>query len=248
MQTDARLGIGVVIPAYNEGENIVALVQAVRNAMPAATIVVVDDSPNDITVQVLRTAAISSLSCIHRTTKGGRGSAVIEGVAYLRGKGCDVVVEMDADFSHPPTQIPALIDHLAKHRLDLVIAARYLPESAIKNWPLSRRIFSKCSNWLTRYLLEVPVSDYTNGFRVYSARACDIITAECGRRGTGFIPLSEILVSIYYRGLSVGEVPTVFVNRVRGESSLNMKEIKNALIGLRKIYQLKKELQKQTSA
>jgi dolichol-phosphate mannosyltransferase len=149
---------------------------------------------------------------------------------------------MDADFSHPPQQIPELVRFAEERDADLVIASRYLPESRISNWPLSRRIFSRLSNFLARRVLSVPVRDYTNGFRCYSRRATELIVATCGSRGSGFIALSEILVSIYYRGMRVVETPTHFVNRVRGQSSLNRREIANALHGLFKIYGLKREL------
>jgi hypothetical protein len=86
------------------------------------------------------------------------------------------------------------------------------------------------------------VSDYTNGYRLYSRRAAEIVHAHCGRLGRGFIPLSEILVQLYYRGLKVGETPTTFTNRVRGESSLNRREIVDALVGLVRITRLKREL------
>lgn len=148
---------------------------------------------------------------------------------------------MDADFSHPPAQIPSILNRARTENLDLLIASRYLNESQILNWPLSRKIFSKCSNILAKVLLRIPVNDYTNGYRYYSQNAAALITKTC-KRGKGFIALSEILVTVYYSGLKIGEIPTTFVNRVRGESSLNHKEISNALVGLFKIYRLKREL------
>ena len=245
MEGTSHGNVGIVIPSYNESDNIVPLIEEIVRYMPDALIVVVDDSLDLQTVAAVKTLRLPQVQVIHRHEKGGRGSAIIEGIRWLRGKECGIIVEMDADFSHPPKQIPELVSYLQKKKLDLLIATRYLPESRVENWPFSRRIFSKCSNWLTRHTLQVPVSDYTNGFRVYSRAASDIIVEHCGHRGTGFIPLSEILVSIYYRGLLVGEVPTVFVNRVRGESSLNFREIKNALVGLWMIYALKQELKRQ---
>ncbi len=236
--------IGVVVPAFKEHESIVDLVSSVRKSVTDALIVVVDDSPDDKTVEALRTIRGPSLHVIHRTVKGGRGSAVIEGLRYLRSRNVDWAVEMDADFSHPPGQLPQLIEDAKSRKLDLLIASRYLPESQILNWPLTRRAFSLASNQLARFLLNVPISDYTNGYRVYSAKSIDVIVNECGRLGTGFIALSEILVNVYYRGLRVGEIPTKFVNRVRGESSVDSGEIKNALTGLIKIRSLKNRLQR----
>lgn len=233
---------GVVIPSYNEHECIAQLVGEIRKHVPDVEIVVVDDSPNEMTADALKPVLNERAHLIRRKTKGGRGTAVIEGVKFLLGREVDCVVEMDADFSHPPSQIPELVKKAGAENLDMLIASRYLPESQIKNWPLSRTVFSFCSNKLARAVLSVPVCDYTNGFRFYSRRAAELVAGTCGRLGTGFIALSEILVNLYYRGYKIGETPTVFVNRVRGESSMNSKEIKNALTGLFRIHGLKKEL------
>lgn len=236
--------IGVVIPAYKERENIRALIEDVLRYLPAARIALVDDSPDLATVRAVDELQGPSVSLIHRAEKGGRGSAVLDGLRLLLAQDCARFIEMDADFSHPPRQLPELLDVARERGLDLLIASRYLPESSIQNWPLSRRIFSRFSNLLARALLRIPVTDYTNGYRVYSRPAVEMVIATCGRLGTGFIALSEILVNLYYRGFRVGEVPTVFVNRARGESSLNSREISNALRGLARIYGLKKQLQR----
>lgn len=124
----------------------------------------------------------------------------------------------------------------------MIIASRYLPESRIVNWPLSRRVFSRAANILARSVLGVPIHDYTNGYRVYSRAAAEMIDRTCGRLGKGFIPLSEVLVNLYYGGFRIAEVPSLFVNRSRGESSVTFWEIRNALVGLFKIYGLKREL------
>ena len=135
-----------------------------------------------------------------------------------------------------------MIKQAEEEKLDLLIASRYLRESKILNWPLSRRIFSKCANFLARIVLQVPVHDYTNGFRLYSKSAAVELVQTCGKLGSGFIALSEILVNLYYRKYAIREVSTIFVNRIRGESSLSRKEIWNALMGLKRIYQLKRQL------
>ena len=114
-----------------------------------------------------------------------------------------------------------------------------MKESKIVNWPISRRIFSFLANKLARLLLGVPISDYTNGYRIYSRSAVKHIVKNCGRIGDGFIILSEILVELYFNNFKIGETKSIFVNRVRGESSVNLKEIFKSLIGLLKIYKLK---------
>ena len=236
--------IAVVIPAYGESENIVGLCQEILTHYNHAVILIVDDSPDNLTVYAIKLFYHPQVSVIHRDLKGGRGSAVLFGISqYINGP-YDYFLEIDADFSHPPAQIPELVTQAENENLDLLIASRYLGDSKILNWPLSRRIFSKCANFLAKTLLQVPVNDYTNGFRLYSKKAAVELVQTCGRLGSGFIALSEILVNLYYRQYIIGEVPTVFVNRIRGESSLSRKEVWNALIGLKRIYQLKKRLSK----
>lgn len=234
--------IGIVIPAYNESENLKNLSLDILKYTPDAQILIVDDSPDLKSVQIIQEMKHPQVNISKRNTKGGRGSAVIAGLNEMMTKDFEYIIEMDADFSHPPSQIPELIDYVTNNKIDLLIASRYLPKSSILNWPISRRLFSKCANLLAKFLLRVPVSDYTNGYRVYSNKAANNIVETCGKLGTGFIALSEILVNVHYRGFKVSEVATVFTNRIRGESSLSMKEIWNALVGLNKIYKLKREL------
>ena len=239
--------VGIVIPTYNEGATFSQLLEAVRKQVPGAKIVVVDDSVTLETVEAVKAFAAHDnlVQVIHRDSKGGRGSAILVGLKKLADLGCTTFLEMDADFSHPPEQIPELISTLRDRHLDLLIGSRYLPQSAIVNWPLTRRVFSKCSNFLARFMLGIPIHDYTNGYRCYSSRAVAKILSTCGVYGKGFIALSEILVNIYYSGekMQVGEIPTRFINRVRGESSVNHREITNALVGLFQIYGLKRKLQ-----
>lgn len=236
--------IAVVIPAYGESANIVALCKEILAHYSNADILIVDDSPDYLSVEAIENFAHPQIRIVHRDAKGGRGSAVIFGISQCVSGPYDYFLEIDADFSHPPAQIPALIKQAEEEKLDLLIASRYLRDSQILNWPLSRRIFSKCANFLTRAVLQVPVHDYTNGFRLYSKSAAVELVQTCGKLGSGFIALSEILVNLYYRKYAIGEVSTIFVNRIRGESSVSRKEILNALMGLQRIYQLKRQLSK----
>jgi dolichol-phosphate mannosyltransferase len=236
--------LGIVIPAYREEENIVRLCSEISRIVPAARILVVDDSPSELSVIAIREAAIPNVEIIHRKVKSGRGSAVLFGIARILESEVDFILEMDADFSHPPEQILQLISKAQESNCDLLIASRYLKESEILGWPISRRIFSFAANKLARFCLKVPVKDYTNGYRMYSVQAARELITSCGRLGDGFIILSEVLVNLYYREFKVCEVPTVFVNRVRGISSLGHKEIVSAALGLIKITKLRFQLSK----
>lgn len=241
------MNIGVVIPCYREDLTIARLVGALRALLPSAWIVVVDDSPDDATGAAVSSVADARVQYVHRTEKGGRGSAVLVGLRFLvEQEDIDTFIEMDADFSHDPGEIPRLASTLKERGADLVIGSRYIAQSEIHQWPVGRHVFSACSNWLARKVLEVPVADYTNGFRCYSRRAADLVSKECGRYGKGFISLSETLVNLHFRGFTIVEVPTRFVNRVRGESSLTKEEVTNALRGLWMVAGLKRTLQSRT--
>lgn len=236
--------IGVVIPAYKEKDNLIRLCDAILQNLPAVNILIVDDSPDFESVEIIKNRNYRQVDIVHREEKAGRGSAVILGLAKLIQNNCTYYIEMDADFSHPPEQLNEIIEYAGTNKLDLLIASRYMTMSRILNWPLSRKIFSRVSNIIAKLLLQVPVSDYTNGYRLYSHRSAVEIVKSCGRRGSGFIALSEILVCLYYKKFKVGEIPTVFTNRIRGESSLSKREIFNAMIGLKNIYFYKESLRK----
>ena len=125
--------------------------------------------------------------------------------------------------------------------LDLLIASRYKKNSKIINWPIKRKILSFLSNKLTKYTLKIPITDYTNGYRIYSCSAAKFIVKNCGKIGDGYIVLSEILVQLYYNNFKVDEIDTIFVNRVRGTSNATFSEILLSLFGLYKIWGEKKK-------
>ena len=236
-------GAGIVIPTFREAANIAALVRALLAEIPDAEIVIVDDTEDSSTVDAAAEVAGKNVRVIHRAKKDGRGSAVLAGMrVLLEETNAGPIVEMDADFSHDPKELPMLMGELERSGAAMVIGSRYLPESSILKWPLARRLFSRSSNLLARFVLGVPISDYTNGYRVYTREAARVVTETCGRIGRGFIPLSETLVNLYCRGYDVVEVPTVFLNRTRGESSVTGREITNALTGLFRIHALKRRL------
>ena len=237
--------IGIAIPTFREASNIAPLIRELQSYFPDAHIVVVDDSPDLETVRAVEPLRSATVELIHRDRKEGRGSAVLVGLRRCLEQGCSAIVEMDADFSHAPAELPGLLDALASQGADAIIASRYIRGGRIRNWPLSRRIFSIGANLLARLLLGVPVRDYTAGYRVYSRKAAETIAATCGKFGVGFIPLSETLVNLHYRGFRIVEMPSVFVNRLRGESSVGWGEVGHAVAGLIQIYGLKRSLSRQ---
>ena len=229
----------IVIPTYNEDANIVKLTKKLQNIIPQSLIFVVDDTKDTkIGKFFIKNKRVYYFL---RKNKKGRGSAVLYGLKRsLKNKNSEIFIEMDADFSHDPKEIKKNILILKKKKLDLLISSRYLKESKIFNWSISRRIFSLLANFLAKILLKIEVSDYTNGFRIYSRRSVILITKKCGRIGDGFIVLSEILLTIKSYDYKIDEVPSIFINRKRGASSVNSKLIIQSLIGLIKLYFIKK--------
>ncbi len=239
--------IGIVIPSYNEEASIADLIVEIRRYVPESIIVVVDDSPGVAVAHAMAQLLNHKTELIRRGSKGGRGSAILVGLKRLLETDTEFFIEMDCDFSHPPKQIPELAKKLKNEQLDMVVASRYLPGSQILNWPVRRRVFSRYSNFLARRALGIAISDYTNGFRCYSRSAAKLIIAECGRFGSGFIGLSEILVNLSCRCYKIGEMPTVFTDRLRGQSSLRFFEVASSLQWLFKLRGLKHRLLKDCS-
>ncbi len=159
----------IVLPSYNEAENIVRLVEALCEGHPDRHVCVVDDSSPDGTARIVEEAIASRpgwrdrVSLVVRTEKSGRGGAVREGFRRNADAGYEAFVEMDCDFSHAPEAVDEGLSLLAEG-YDVVIGARY-PNGTIIGWPLSRRVFSFCANTLARTLIDWSIADYTNGFR-----------------------------------------------------------------------------------
>ena len=204
-------------------------------------IIIIDDSPDRKTQEKIKN--FNNIRYIFRGKKLGRGSAVIEGMQSLvNEKGINKIIEMDADLSHDPNEIVNNLKIFEKDNLDILISSRYLKDSRITNWSLKRRIFSILANRLAKFVLKMPITDYTNGFRIYSKNSIKHIVENCGRIGGGFIILSEILVELYFNNFKVDEIHSHFNNRTRGESSVNLRLILDSFFGLFKIYKKKKKI------
>ena len=235
--------IAIIIPTYNEEKNIERLIKNIKLYVGNVLIIVVDDSSNNKISTIIKKKKLDILY-FNRVKKVGRGSAVIFGLKkLLTKKKIKAFIEMDADFSHDPAELKRNINFFFNNSLDLLIGSRYLKRSKIINWSLSRRIFSFLANFLARNLLQIPITDFTNGFRIYSRRSAKKIINNCGKIGDGFIVLSEILVVLYLNNFKINEIHSKFVNRVRGESSVDFKLILQSFVGLIKIYLKKRKLE-----
>lgn len=236
------MNVGLVLAAYKEELNIKELLNSIYNNLNISKIVIVDDSPENLIQEII--SNFDNIIYIHRGKKLGRGSAVITGIReILNYKEVNVIIEIDTDLSHDPVEIPENLKKFKEENLDLLISSRYLKGSKVLNWSLNRRLFSHLANFLTRLFLGVPVSDYTNGFRIYSRKAAIHITENCGLIGNGFMILSEILVELYYNKFNVAETNTIWKNRIRGKSTVSLKLILESLIELFKIYKRKKMIE-----
>ena len=234
--------IAIIIPTYNELKNIEKLVKEIKNNIKECTIFIVDDSKKKDIGKLIVNKNIK-VKYFHRKKKSGRGSAIIYGLKEaFKNKKNKIFIEMDADFSHDPKELKKNIEIFKKKELDLLIASRYLTDSKIINWSFSRRIFSRLSNFLARNLLQIFLNDFTNGFRIYSKRSTKKIIQKCGNIGDGFIILSEIIVVLHNNHFKIEEVPSKFVNRKRGESSVNINLIFASLLGLLKLFIIKTKL------
>ena len=227
--TFADLGqILVIIPTFNELESLPVIVGRVRAAVPEAHILVADDNSPDGTGLLADEIASSDehVKVMHRLGKEGLGAAYLAGFAWALEHGYDVVVEMDADGSHQPEQLPRLLDQL--RTADLVLGSRWVNGGGTVNWPKSRQFLSKGGSLYTRVMLGVPLRDVTGGYRAFRAdtlRKLDL--HEVASQGYCF--QVDLAWRAVQRGLVVKEVPITFVERVAGSSKMSQKIVVEAL-------------------
>lgn len=211
----------IVIPTYNERDGLEAIVTAVRAAMPAATVLVVDDSSPDGTGALADELAARDpqVRVKHRPGKQGLGPAYIDAFLQALREGWDYVVQMDADFSHDPTDVPRLVAALDAGA-DLAIGSRYVAGGGTVNWGLGRRLISRGGSLYARTILSAPVRDLTGGFKAWKAPTLQGVSPRDVRaKGYGF------QIEMTYRALKIGarvvELPIRFVDRRMGQSKMS---------------------------
>lgn len=214
MRPDA---VWVVIPTYNERDNIEALVAAVQDH--GYRVLVVDDGSPDGTGSVVEgiAARAPSVTVHHRPAKQGLGPAYVAGFELALAGGAEAVIEMDADFSHDPKDLPRLVDAL--DGADVVLGSRYVPGGATPDWKLHRRVVSRAGNAYARFMLGLPVSDSTGGFRAFRAQALRLLDYRT-TQASGYGFQVEMVWRAVERGLVVVEVPIVFSDRRLGMSKM----------------------------
>jgi dolichol-phosphate mannosyltransferase len=209
----------VVVPTYNEVDNLDWIVGRLRAAVPHADVLVVDDGSPDGTGDAAdRLAeADAQVSVLHRRAKQGLGAAYLHGFAVALERGYDVIGEMDADGSHRPEDLPRLLDAL--EGADLVLGSRWVPGGKVVNWPWPRKLLSRGGNLYTRLLLGMPVRDATGGFRLFRRTALEKVDL-AAVQSVGYCFQADLAWRTVQAGLRVREIPIAFVERERGESKM----------------------------
>ena len=219
----------VIIPTYNERDNLELVVSRLRAAVPGADLLVVDDSSPDGTGELADRIAAedSSVHVLHRTAKAGLGAAYIAGFRWALERDYDAMVEMDADGSHQPEQLPVLLDALDS--ADLVVGSRYIRGGRTENWAKSREMLSRGANTYARLMLGIGVRDATGGFRAYRATTLRKIDLD-EVNSQGYCFQIDLALRAVQAGLTVTEVPITFVERTAGKSKMSKAIVREALL------------------
>jgi dolichol-phosphate mannosyltransferase len=231
--TDALEPVLVVIPTYNERENLEPIVKRLHGALPKAHVLVVDDGSPDGTGEIADklAAADDRIQVLHRTEKAGLGAAYVAGFNWGLEHDYAVLVEMDADGSHSPEDLPRMLDALTD--ADLVIGSRYVTGGKVVNWPKSREFFSRSANFYSRVALGMRINDITAGFRAYRREALEKI--KLGNvASAGYCFQIDLSVRTVEAGFTVVEVPITFTDRTIGESKMTGDVVREALIRVTK--------------
>lgn len=210
-----------VIPTYNEKENLPVVVERLRKAAPEVDILVVDDNSPDGTGQIADelSAKDPQIHVLHRTVKDGLGGAYLAGFDWGLDAGYEILIEMDADCSHQPEQLPSLV-RAVEAGADLAIGSRYVPGGKTKNWPAHRQILSRGANLYTRLILGTSIKDITAGFRAYRREALQRLNLD-GIDSKGYVFQVDLAWRSEQAGLNIVEVPITFVEREVGASKMD---------------------------
>lgn len=227
--------IAVTIPTYNEKENILKIIPAIHDALPDADILVVDDSSPDGTADIVRgfMKDNSYVKLKVRKEKKGLGAAYVDGFKQLISEGYEIIIQMDADFSHQPKYLPRFVEEIEKGA-DVVIGSRYVKGGGTQNWNLMRRIISRGGSCYASTILGLNQNDVTAGFKCWRApKLAEVIKTDLKLSGFGF--QIEMSYRSHLLGLIIKEYPIVFPDREEGVSKMSGKIFKEALFGVWKL-------------
>lgn len=218
----------ISLATYNEADNLGPLLTEIKQALPHADVLVIDDNSPDGTGKLADQWAAREtwVHVLHRPGKLGLGTALLAGMNYAMSQGYDLMLNMDADFSHHPRYLPAILGGM--DRCDVMIGSRYVPGGGTVNWPASRQAISRSVNLLVRFLMRIPAKDCSGAFRCY--RVAKLRNAKLHRMiSRGYSFQQEVLYRCHRAGMKLGETPIVFENRRAGVSKVNLYEAVRSL-------------------
>ena len=224
----ALKNILVIIPTYNEFENVRIITSAIRTKVPQVDILIADDNSPDGTGKIADeiAASDSKVNVLHRDQKAGLGAAYLAGFAWAKKRNYDAVVEMDADGSHRPEDLLKIL--AALENADVVLGSRWISGGQVVNWPLHRKLLSRGGNVYTRLWLGIPIKDATGGFRAYRMAALEKLGLT-DVQSQGYCFQVDMAWRAVQAGLKVIEVPIVFIERQIGQSKMSGDIVKEAL-------------------
>ncbi len=219
----------MVMPTYNEAENLEWIVARLRAAEPDVEVLIVDDASPDGTGAIAEALAAGDpgIQVLHRTEKAGLGAAYLHGFSLALSQGYDVIGELDADGSHQPEQMGRLLDVLGD--ADLVIGSRWVPGGTVVDWPWQRKALSRGGNLYVRLLLGISVRDATAGYRLFRRTTLEKIELD-SVRSSGYVFQTDLAYRVVRAGLTVREVPIDFIERVRGDSKMSADVARESLM------------------
>ena len=233
MSTDRAAGTGtwVVLPTYDEADNIGPVSTAILAALPGVTLLVVDDGSPDGTGELADAIAATDprVRVRHRRSKQGLGKAYLDGFAMALEGGAERIVQMDADFSHDPAVLPTLIAPLETDVADLVIGSRYTPGGGVVDWGIGRRVISRGGSLFARIVLGLPANDLTGGFKGWRATTLAAIPFD-GVHAGGYVFQIEMTFRADRAGARIREVPITFRDRRVGQSKMSRRIVVEALV------------------
>ena len=227
----------VIIPTYNERENITVILQAIFDLHQDFHVLVVDDGSPDGTADVVRSLQADmegSVFLVERKGKLGLGTAYIHGFKWALSQGYNFIFEMDADFSHNPADLPRLYDACKNGGADVAIGSRYVRGGGVRNWPKNRIALSKGGSLYTRLILWTPVADQTDGFLCYRREVLETINLD-EIHFAGYAFQIEMKFAAWKLGFKLKEVPILFEDRKFGESKMNRGIVKEGILGVLKL-------------
>jgi dolichol-phosphate mannosyltransferase len=218
----------VIIPTYNEKENIEKIVPAVLEKDPRISILIVDDNSPDGTGDIADRLAAENprIQVLHREKKAGLGQAYIAGFKFALEKGFDYIFEMDADFSHDPKYLPDFLEAIKEY--DLVLGSRYISGVNVINWPMSRLLLSYYANVYTRIVTGLPLRDATGGFKCFRREVLEAINFD-EVRSNGYSFQIEMSFRAHKKGFKIKEIPIIFADRMEGASKMSKKIVREAI-------------------